>query len=230
MFRLDTCIHTYICNGAEWSKDKTQAAESIKWRPQQAYCSNQFLLVQPQTVFSTHTKSSRSRIDKRTARATGNTRYRYSKIAPLDHKMADNCVSLARTNTLSSTITKLIKTSKTSNKRYSYHLLNRINKMYTHDLFYLQQEWEAWLAPVYIQIRATKSQLTQCTKYKSYSNLYRNKEHAPTVKIVHNNYSTTLCKRSKTNSKTSIKTIGANFRLGRVILVAAALIVRLSSL
>ena len=93
------------CNGAEWSKDKTQAAESIKWRPQQAYGSNQFLLVQPQTVFSTRPKSSRSRIDKRTARATGNTRYRYSKIAPLDHKMADNCVSLARTNTLSSTIT-----------------------------------------------------------------------------------------------------------------------------
>ena len=156
----------FICNGAEWSKDKTQAAESIKWRPQQAYSSNQVLLSQPQTIFSTHTKSSRSRIDKRTARATGNTRYRYSKIAPLDHKMADNCVSLARTNTLSSTITKLIKTSKTSNKRYSYHLLNRINKMYTHDLFYLQQEWEAWLAPVYIQIRTTKSQLTQCTKYK----------------------------------------------------------------
>ena len=145
----------------EWSKDKTQAAESIKWRPQQAYGSNQFLLVQPQTVFITHTKSSRSRIDKRTARATGNTRYRYSKIAPLDHKMADNCVSLARTNTLSSTITKLIKTSKTSNKSYSYNLLNRINKMYTHDLFYLQQEWEAWLAPVYIQIRTTKSQLNQ---------------------------------------------------------------------
>ena len=98
------------CNGVEWSKDKTQAAESIKWRPQQADGSNQFLLVQPQTVFSTHTKSSRSRIDKRTARATGNTRYRYNKIAPLDHKMADNCVSLARTNTLSSTITKPIKT------------------------------------------------------------------------------------------------------------------------
>ena len=154
------------CNGVEWSKDRTQAAESIKWRPQQAYCSNQFLLVQPQTVFSTPTKSSRSCIDKRTARATGNTRYRYSKIAPLDHKMADNCVSLALTNTLSSTITKLIKTSKTSNKSYSYSLLNCINKMYTHDLFYLQQEWEAWLAPVYIQIRTTKSQLTQCTKYK----------------------------------------------------------------
>ena len=50
--------------------------------------------------------------------------------------------------------------------------------------------------------------------------------------MVHNNYNTMLCKRSKTNSKTSIKTIGANFRLGRVkkALVAAALIVRLSSL
>ena len=35
--------------------------------------------------------------------------------------------------------------------------------MYTHDLFYLQQEWEAWLAPVYKQIRTTKSQLAQCT-------------------------------------------------------------------
>ena len=30
---------------------------------------------------------------------------------------------------------------------------------------YLQQEWEAWLATVYKQIRTTKSQLTQCTKY-----------------------------------------------------------------
>ena len=45
--------YNYSCNGVEWSKDKTQAAESIKWRPQQAYGSNQFLLVQPQTVFST---------------------------------------------------------------------------------------------------------------------------------------------------------------------------------
>ena len=153
------------CDGVEWSKDKTQAAESIKWRPQQAEAAISFYLFS-RRQFSAHTKSSRSRIDKRTARATGNTRYRYSKIAPLDHKMADNCVSLARTNTLSSTITKLIKTSKTSNKSYSYHLLNRINKMYTHDLFYLHKEWEAWLAPAYIQIRTAKSQLTQCTKYK----------------------------------------------------------------
>ena len=51
-------------------------------------------------------------------------------------------------------------------KSYGYNLLNRINKMYTHDLFYLQQEWEAWLAPVYKQIQTTKSQLTQFTKYK----------------------------------------------------------------
>ena len=116
--------------------------------------------------FSAHTKSSRARIDKRTARAARNTRYRYNQIGPLDHKMADNCVSLARTNTLSSTITKLIKTWITSNESYNdYNLLNRINKMYTHGLFYLQQEWEAWLAPAYKQIRTNKSQLTQCTKY-----------------------------------------------------------------
>ena len=43
----------FKCNGVEWSKDRTQAAESIKWRPQQAYSSNHVLLVQPQTVFST---------------------------------------------------------------------------------------------------------------------------------------------------------------------------------
>ena len=106
-------------------------------------------------------KSSLARIDKRMARAERNTRYRYNKISPLDHKMADDCVSLARTNTLSSTITKPIKTWKTSNKSCSYNILNRINKMYTHDLFYLQE----WLLPVYKQIRTTKSQLTQCTKY-----------------------------------------------------------------
>ena len=46
-------ILIYICNGVEWSKDKTQAAESIKWRPQQAYGSNHVLLAQPQTIFST---------------------------------------------------------------------------------------------------------------------------------------------------------------------------------
>ena len=30
--------------------------------------------------------------------------------------------------------------------------------MYTCDLFYLQQEWEVWLAPVYKQIQTPKSQ------------------------------------------------------------------------
>ena len=108
-----------------------------------------------QQQFSAHPKSSRARIDMRTARAAWNTRYRYNQIGPLDHKMADNCVSLARTNTLFSTITKPIKSRKNSNKSYSCNLLNRINKMYTHNLFYLQQEWEAWLAPVYKQIQSS---------------------------------------------------------------------------
>ena len=59
--------------------------------------------------FSAPPKSSLARTDKRSARAARNTRYRYNQIGPLDHNMADNCVSLARTNTVSSTITKLIK-------------------------------------------------------------------------------------------------------------------------
>ena len=46
-------LFTFKCNGVELSKDKTQAAESVKWRPQQAYGSNHVLLAQPQTVFST---------------------------------------------------------------------------------------------------------------------------------------------------------------------------------
>ena len=37
--------------------------------------------------------------------------------------------------------------------------------MYTHELFYLKQELEAWLVPVYKKIHTTKSQLTQRTKY-----------------------------------------------------------------
>ena len=101
---------TYVMEWSGRRTYRTQAAESIKWRPQQAYGSNQVLFAQPQTIFSTHPKSSLVRIDKRTTRAAGNTRYRYNKIAPLDHKMADDCVSLARTNTVSSTITKPIKT------------------------------------------------------------------------------------------------------------------------
>ena len=143
----------------------TQAAESVKNGDHSRRMAAIRFYSLSCRQFSAHTKSSHSCIDKRTARATGNTRYRYSKNGPLDHKMADNFVSLARTNTLSSTITKPIKTS---NESYSYNLLSRINKMYTHDLFYLQQEWEAWLVPVYKQIRTTKSKLTQCTKYKCY--------------------------------------------------------------
>ena len=143
----------------------SQAAESVKNGDHSRRMAAIRFYFLSRRQFSVHPKSSRSRIDKRMARATGNTCYCYSEIAPLDHKMADDCVSLAGTDTVSSTKTKTNSNMKKSNKSYSYNLLNRMNKMYTHDLFYLQQEWEAWLAPVYIQIRTTKSQLTQCTKY-----------------------------------------------------------------
>ena len=167
-----------ICNGVEWSKDRTQAAEFVKngdHSRRTAAIRSVLYRVQQQTIFSTDIQNPHSvaRIDKRAARSARNTRYRYNQIGPLDHKMADNSVSLARTNTVFSTITKLIKSEswKTSlNKSYSYNLLNHISKMYTHDSFYLQQEWEAWLAPVYKHwldwfVQRSKSQLTQCTKY-----------------------------------------------------------------
>ena len=154
----EKCVTLPLCNGVvERRRTVTQAAESLKNGDHSRRMAAIRFYLLSRRQFSAHPKSSLARIDKRTARATGNTRYRFSNIAPLDHKMADNCVSLARTNTLSSTITKPIKTWKTSNKSYSYNLLNRINKMNTHDLFYLQQEWEAWLAPVYKQIQTTKS-------------------------------------------------------------------------
>ena len=94
-----------------WSgrRTVTHAAESVKMETTAGGTAIRFYLLSSRQ-FSAHPKSSIERIDKRTARAAWNTRYRYNKIGPLDHKMADNCVSLARTNTLSSTITKPIKT------------------------------------------------------------------------------------------------------------------------
>ena len=66
-------------------------------------------IVQQQTIFSTPkilTRTHRLRERRRGPQGTlTRTRYRYNQIGPLDHKMADNCVSLARTNTVSSTIT-----------------------------------------------------------------------------------------------------------------------------
>ena len=79
-----------------------------KWRPQQVYGGNQASLYSSKH-FSAHPKSSLACIDKRAARAARNTRYHYNQTDPLDHKMADNCVSLACTNTVFFTITKLIK-------------------------------------------------------------------------------------------------------------------------
>ena len=147
---LNHYIYIYVM--VWWSVEQDSEPGSgrglSKWRPQQAATANRLLFYSSRQLFSAHPKSSLARIDKRTVRAAGNTRYRYNEIGPLDHKMADNCVSLARTNTVSSPITKPIKTWKTSNESYSYNLLNHRNKMYTHDLFNLQQEWEAWLAPV----------------------------------------------------------------------------------
>ena len=138
---------------------------------------NQVLLYSSRQ-FSAHPKSSLAHIDNKSSQvkwfisetpvagAARNTRYRYNQIGSLDHKMADNCLCfLGPHKYSSSTITKLIKPRKTSNESYNYNLLNRINEMYRHDLFYLQQQWEAWLAPIYKQIQTTKSQLTQCTKY-----------------------------------------------------------------
>ena len=94
-------------------------------------------IVQQQTNFSAHPESSCARIYKRTARAARNTRYRYNQISPLDHKMADSCVSLARTNTVSSTITKPIKTWKTSNKS-SYNFLRCL-----HMAFHSETNWRS---------------------------------------------------------------------------------------
>ena len=85
---------------------------SQKARPQQG--NDKQVLLYKCRQFSAHPKSSLARIDKRVARAARKARYRYNQIGPQDHKMADDCVSLARTNTLSST-TKLLKHKK-SNK------------------------------------------------------------------------------------------------------------------
>ena len=101
--------HMYVM--AWWSRmTVTQAAESVKMETTAGVLQQSGFILQQQTTFSARPKSSRARIDKRTARAARNTRYRYSEIGPLDHKMTDNCVSLARTNTFSSTITKPINT------------------------------------------------------------------------------------------------------------------------
>ena len=115
--------HLCLCNGAvEHRRTVTQAAESVKMETTAGGTAAIRFYLLSSRQFSAHTKSSHARIDKRTAQATRNTRYRYNQIGPLD-----NCVSLARTNTSSSTITKIIKTWKKSNKSYSYNLLNRIN-------------------------------------------------------------------------------------------------------
>ena len=136
---LSLCIYIKLCNGVVWSVEGQDTGSGVSKMETTAGVRQQsgFICSAADNFQHTQNPHSHAQIYKRTARAARNTRYRYSKIGPLDHKMADNCVFLARTNTLSSTISKPIKTWKTANKSYSYNLLNRTNKMYTHDLFYL---------------------------------------------------------------------------------------------
>ena len=78
---------------------RTQPAESVKNGDHRRRNGNQVLLYSSRQ-FSAHTKSTLALTDKRAVRAARNTRYCYNQIGPLDHKMADNCVSLACTNTV----------------------------------------------------------------------------------------------------------------------------------
>ena len=100
--------------------------------------------------------------------------------------------------------------------------------MYTHDLFYLQQEWEAWLVPIYKQIRTSKSQhnVQNINVNKTY---IRIKSMLPWLKW----YITITIQRSVKEARhiqrLSLKQSVQTFARG-VILVAAALIVILSSL
>ena len=61
-------------------------------------------------------KRSLAHIDNRAEQAASKRCSRYCQIGPLDHKMADICVSSARTRTIFSTITRLIKSRRTSNE------------------------------------------------------------------------------------------------------------------
>ena len=90
--------------------------------------------------------------------------------------------------------------------------------MYKHDLFLFTTS----VGSVACACRETDSynQITANTVCKILlllKPLHQNKVLAPTVTVVHSSYNTTFCIRSKTHSKTSSKTIGVNFRLGRVI-------------
>ena len=86
-----------VCCVMEWSGQRTGHRQ---WTQSESETTaggggNQVLLYSSRQ-FSAHPKS--SGINKRAAQAARNTCYRYNQISPLDHKMADNCVSLARTN------------------------------------------------------------------------------------------------------------------------------------
>lgn len=87
-----------------------------------------------------------------------------------------NCIFLSHMNTSFSTITELIKLWKQQIEVCSNHF-NSGNRIYKHDLIILQQECEACFTPVCEQFHATKSQLTQCTKYVDKTCIRRLKLH-----------------------------------------------------
>ena len=58
-----------------------QRSECVEMETTAGGDGKQAFILQQQTTFSAHPKSSLARIDKRTARAAGNTRYRYNKSA-----------------------------------------------------------------------------------------------------------------------------------------------------
>ena len=102
-----SAIVTWVLSVMEWYGRRTghrQQSQS-KMETTAGRGSNQVLLYSSRK-FSARPKFSLARIDKRGARAARNSHYHYNQIGPLDHKMADNCVSLACTNTVSSAITK----------------------------------------------------------------------------------------------------------------------------
>ena len=103
--------------------------------------------------------------------------------------------------------------------------------MYTHDLFHLQQEWEAWLAPVYIQIRTTKSQLNQSLQNINVTKTYIGiKSTLPRLKWHITITIQRFVREARQTERLVLKQSVRTFGLGRVILVAAVLIVILSSL
>ena len=106
------CVYIYVCVMEWWSVEGQDTGSGVSKMETTAGVWQQsgFICSAADNFQHTQKESSWACIDTRMALAARNTHYHYNQNGPLDHKMADNCVSLARTNTVSSTITKPIKT------------------------------------------------------------------------------------------------------------------------